>query len=620
MGLFNFGRKKEEKKEFQSKIVLCENVNEELLKVSKEYDIPLSKLDFNILSYKTYIKFPDMDFVEADEETINKFINEDILLDENAEIKQVYEIEIIKYKPKNNFEILGEMKVNKLYTNAEFILSKKSVIRINDIYNQVKNELNKKKLRNSLLINIFDLMDEDIKKLQSIILIDEKLNNDFKIRLCKGVNPIKSVKGKVIFHFKNNVEKNKKVLLYPVRKDDILIEIILPKEGRNGRDCRGKIIKIEKPDDFKPPQIIIDEKTILKEKNEEKIVFIAKKDGYIVKDDGKFIIKDEMEVKQINIKTGNVTNADKSEVKLYVKESDVLKEAIADNMTVETTELNVKGNVGNKAKIKAKKLEIHGQTHQNSKILAKNAFINVHKGFIKGEKVKIKRLEGGRVKADYVEIEMALGGEVYAKNIKINNFLSHNKLFASEKIIVCNIKGEENILSISPKKVLDSINIEELEKKKVQIEQFINIKTREYKRLKEIYLENKFAINEYKKIYLENKKKNIKTSPTILKKLKEFKELSDKVEKFQNEIKLLKKEKEGILQTIDYLQNGVYNAKILANSEWRPFNRIVFELIEPPLKFVYDTKEDEGKCGFKLKFTEDISRIVKIKVENDLCN
>ena len=617
MALFNF-KKKVEKKEFQPRIVLTENVNEELIKTAKEYDLPISSLDFRLLSYKTYIKFEDTEFLEADKESLEKFMVKENLLNENSQIKQVYEIEIIKFRPSNNFELLGKMKVNSNYTKAEFIVSKNSVFKINNIYEKVKEELNKKKIRNSLLINFFDTMDKDIKNLQSVILIDEKLNNDFKIHLCEGIEPIETINGKVIYHFKKHKSKEKK-LIYPVKKDEVLIEIILPQEGQNGRNCKGEIIKVKKIKEFIIPSIEFDEKTIKKEVDDKKVLFIAKKDGYIIKEDGEYIIKDEMEVKQINLKTGNVENADKSDVKLRVKESNVLKEAIADNMKVETTELYVKGNVGNKAKIKAKKLEINGQTHKNSKILAEEAFINVHKGEIKGKKIKINSLEGGVVRGDEVEINLALGGVVFAKKIKINKLLSHNKFFASEIIKICEVKGEENLLAISPKEVLKEIDVNAMEKRITQIDQYINIKRKEYEKLKKIYTENKNAIEEYKKLYLKNKKEGKKTSPLVVKKLREFKELVNKLDDFKREILILKKEKEHIKKEIEYLQNGIYKAKIISYSNWKPFNRIMFELIEPPVKFVYDTKPSDTKCGFKLK-SEDELRIIKIKVKNDICD
>ena len=617
MALFNF-KKKIQKKEFKPKVILTENVNEEFLKVAKEYGLPISSLDFNLLSYKTYIKFPDTDFLEADKENLEKFMIKENLLNENSKIKQIYEIEIIKFRPSNNFELLGKINVNEDYTKAEFIISKNSVFKIENIYEKVKKELNKKKIKNSLLIDFFDLMDEDIKNLQNIILINGKLNKNFKIRLCQGIKPIKTVHTTVIYHFEKN-KTSQKILIYPVKKGEILIEILLPEDGKNGRNCKGEIIKIKNSKKFDIPDIEFDEKTIEKKTDNKKILFIAKKDGYIIKESGEFVIKDEMEIKQINIKTGSVENADENDIKLKIKESGALKEAIADNMKVETTELYVKGNVGNKAKIKAKKLEINGQTHKNSKILSKDTFINIHKGEIKTKKIKINKLEGGIIRADEAEIDLALGGIVYAKTIKINKLLSHNKFFASELIEICEVKGEENFLAISPKMVLKEIDIEAMEKRTLEIEQYINLKNKEYEKLKKIYFENKNAIKEYKNLYLNNKKNNKRTSPLILKKLREFKELINKMDDYKKEILILKKEKEKIKEEIEYLQNGIYKAKIIAYSDWKAFNRIMFELIEPPVKFVYDTKEEDGKCGFKLKSKDEL-KIIKIKVKNDICD
>ena len=136
---------------------------------------------------------------------------------------------------------------------------------------------------------------------------------------------------------------------------------------------------------------------------------IEVKDGYIYKDGEFYTIKDEMEIKQINIKTGNVRGAKDSNVKLEVKESDALKVAISDNMTVETTVLIVRGNVGKAAKINAQDLKVHGQTHQKATIYADKAFINVHKGYIEGKEIEINRLEGGAVKGKKVKIMMLDG-------------------------------------------------------------------------------------------------------------------------------------------------------------------------------------------------------------------
>jgi len=616
VALFKFLKKEENpKKEFEEKTVVCENVNNELLKVSKEYNIPLSKLDFDILKVKTYIKLEE-DYVEADEETLALLNSEKFLLNENMEIKQVYEIKIKKYKPKNGFEILGKVELNKYLTHAKFHLSHKSDLKN---YNEVEfyKEMNKKKLKNSLIINIMDeQLKKDIKNLTKKLITGE-LKEDYEIELCKGIDPVLSVEGKIIYHYKRKKKSVKKELIYPVKYNDVLIEIIKPKEGRIGRNCKGKVILVSQPKEFKIPEIIYDEQTIDKKEDENKILYIAKKDGFITIEDKKYIIKDRLEIKQINIKTGNVQDGDEAKVKLDVKESDALKEAIGDDMIVETKELIVRGNVGNKAKIKSVTLKIEGQTHKNSLIESVSAKINKHKGKLKAKNILINSLEGGEVTGKKIKIKNAIGGVVIGHDIEIENLLSHTKIYALNKIVIKNLKGEENLLAISPKKVLGGEDIDGLLQRVKEIEQNINILKREIKKKKEIIEKNRFAYEELKNIYIANRQQNKKTNPAVLMKLKEHKLLHENYQKLKEKLKNNQKDKEELLEIIDNIQNAIYNAKIISLSPWKAYNRIEFDIIEPPISLKYDTKGDEGICGFKIKFIGETPKIIKIKVNND---
>ncbi|QCT94725.1 DUF342 domain-containing protein [Caminibacter mediatlanticus TB-2] len=615
MGLLDFLKndKNEEKKDFNEKIVICENVNEELIKVSKEYNIPLSSLDFDVLSVKTYIKLKDEDFIEADKEALLHLQDRDFLLNEDLEIKQVYQIKIKKFKLNPDFEILGKLEINKNYTIANFIFSPKSNIKE---FNEVKfyEEMNKKKLRSSLFINLFDdKLKEDIKNLSKIY---KELKEEYKVELCRGIDQIPTINGKIIYHYKKHKKSIKKELIYPIKKNELVIEIIKPKEGRVGRNCKGKIIPIEKLKDFTIPEIDFDEKTIEKKEDENKISYFSKKDGYVVFEENKYLIKDELDINQINIKTGNVTNAERG-VKINVKESDLLKEAIADDMVVESEELRVKGNVGNKAKVKAKKLIIEGQTHKNAIIYATNSKINKHKGFLEGKNIEINSLENGRVIGKNVKVKMAMGGEIIAHSVEIENLLSHTKIYALKIIVINNLKGEENLLVISPKRVLKEKNTDELLKEVEEIEHSMFILKREIKKKKETIDKNKSAYEQLKNTYNENKKRGKSTSSSILMKLKEYKLFYEKYEKLMKKYKNLKKEKEELLEIIDNIQNAIYNAKIVSKTPWIAYNRIEFDLLEPPVSLKYDTKGDEGICGFKLKFISETPKIVKIRINND---
>jgi hypothetical protein len=620
MGFFDFFKKdnKENKKEIDALplVVRVENINDALLNISKKYNIPLSSLDFEILEVKTYIKTEDdPEFVEVDEESKIFLANEDFLRNEKNEIKQVYEIEIKKYEI-SDFELIGDMKINNKFTEAKFIISPKSLL-INVDFDKLKKELNKKKVRNSLLINIFDEeMNKSIERIVAKIKIIGSLENEEEIILCKGLDEIPTIQGEIIYHYKKNETSLKKELIYPVKKDEILIEIKKPRLGKNGRNCKGKIIPVEKVKDFEIPNITYDNKTIKKEENKEKIVFIALKNGYLYKDGDLFTVKDEIEVRQINIKTGNVKGAEDNDIKIDVKESDALKEAIGDNTIVETTKLIVRGNVGNSAKVKAKILEIMGQTHKKSKIYTKKGEINVHKGYVEADEIKITRLEGGIVKANKVKISQVIGGEIYAKKVDIEILGSHLTCYALEEIKIHILKGSENKLIIAPAKVLGETDINKLQIKLEEIKRDLRINITNYNKRIKILKENKNSVDELKKLYLENKSKGIKTSSTIIKKIKEYNLFKEKTFEIKEKIEELKKEIKELEETINKFQNIILFAKIVSLSPWTPYNRIEFDLIEPPVKLTYDTKGNEGVCGFKLKDFGDAYKIVKIKIKD----
>jgi hypothetical protein len=621
MGFFNFF-KKEKKDEIDNSnilplVVRVENVNEAILKVSKNYNIPLSSLDFEILDMKTYIKTEnDNEFLKLDDKSRILLEKEDFLRNEKNEIKQVYEIEIKKYEI-SDFELIGEVKTNSKFTDARFIISPKSLL-IDVDFEKLKKELNKKKVRNGLLIDLFDeKMDESIERFIAKLKVLGSIETNEEIILCKGLEEIPTIQGKIIYHYKKNETTNKKELLYPVKEGEILIEIKKPKQGKNGRNCKGKIILVEQVKNFELPNINFDQKTIKKIEDENSITFMALKNGYLYNDNDTYTIKDEIEVKQINIRTGDVKGADESDIKIDVKESDALKEAIGDNTVVETTTLIVRGNVGNSAVIKCKNLEIMGQTHKKSKIYTKKGEINIHKGYVEADEIKITRLENGTVRANKVKISQAIGGEIYAKKVEIEILGSHLVCNALEEIKIKKLKGSENKLIIAPAKVLNETNTEKLQKELEELKRDLSLKVEFYNKRVKVLKENKRSIDELKKIYMKNKSKGIVTSPTIIKKIKEYNIYKEKTIELKEKIEELKKEIKELEETIKKIQNAVFLAKIISLSPWTPYNRIEFDLIEPPVKLTYDTKGNEGACGFKLKDFGETYKIVKVKIKDE---
>ena len=612
MGLFNVFKSKDKKQptnEFKPHIIKTDNVAHSLNEVSKKYDILVSTLDFDILSVDTYVKLTkDSDFVLADNETMELIKDRDLLLDEDLKIKQSYEIRVKKFRFVNDFELIGKMKVDKDITHSTYIVSPASLLIYNHLLEmRLIDELKKKKLKSGMLIDtgLFDgKFYEDIQNLVAKIRVLGSIENEIEIELCQAKTPKKPIKLQILEHYKKHQTTNKRIkdFIYPIKQDELIIEIIKPKKGENGRSCRGKLIKVENFREVEIPTYYINDDITKKEDNIS-IKYISNRNGYVYIKENVITIKDELEVNQISLKTGNITGAENSNVKLEVKESGALKEAIKDGMIVETTELIVKGNVGNGAKIKAKKLEIDGQTHKGSKILAQNAKINAHKGYLKANTAIINRLEGGIIEANKVHINQGISGKVIAKEIKIDILGSHLTLIASDLIEINTLKGSENRFIIDETVVTHQESyIESLEEKKEKL----NIKIRQYKEKfkenKNIILKNQNTIETIKTKIKENRKKNIPVNPVFIQKVKKFNDFVRKTKKIEEEIKNMLEKKQSIIDELNKIQNGVFLAKIISHSGFPEFNRIEFHLTEPPINITYDTKEtDKMKNIFMLK-------------------
>ena len=177
----------------------------------------------------------------------------------------------------------------------------------------------------------------------------------------------------------------------------------------------------------------------------------AKQAGYITLEGSTYIIKSELDVDTIDFKsTGSISSGKDSEVTLSVKENDSQKDAIGENMEVEVSEIDIKGNIGPNAKVSARRATVEGQTHISSEIDADDLTINVHKGLAIGDNITITRLEQGIVEGKKVTIAQAAGGEISAKDIEIGICASYVKATASRLIEIQKLQGSENVFTIDP--------------------------------------------------------------------------------------------------------------------------------------------------------------------------
>ena len=612
---------KEEKDqiEFQNIIVDTENVNQELKNISSVKKIPLNHLDFSIISFKSVYKtHRDDEWMEINKENISLFRDEDFLLNEELQIKQQYKIEIFtKESSGSGYDLDIVLGGNKYLTKIISTVKKSYDITYSSkLKEYISNQINKKLVKQSMFISIFrNEMDKEIEKIVSKIRVNGILEEDHTFVVCSCVDPIKPIDDDLIFHYKKNLNKkdehgridySKRGYVQAVKKGDIIIEYIKAKPGKNGRNCKGEFLKVKEPKERYKIDFTVSE-NIERKEDEDRIIFVAKKDGYVNKEGDKYDIDDKMELDEISFKTtGSIEANIESNVKINIKESDVLKDAIGPGMSVETTEIKVEGNIGSGAVVKAKKAEIGGQTHKTAKIYADELSIMVHRGYAEGENVTIKRLEGGKVNAKIVKIDQAIGGEVIAEKIFVKQLVSNATLIVSDLIEISELKGTNNRLIVDPSVVLGfQEKIDQLHERLKKIELALNFTKKNIKEKKIIIEKNREAAEMVKNKILELKREGKEPPKTLLKKIRDFQQIVSSYNLLLEKYKKEQNEREEIKKEIENIQSTILNAKIVNHTPWTEYNEIKFVLLSPKIEVTHTTKDGEIAKEITLKKIEE---------------
>lgn len=602
-------------------VVKTENVAREIASFAREYGIKQESLDLNILDVRTYTRFlhsGNGEWEEVDNDTLND-IDEATLLDPNFQIKQIYEVEIFSRlrsrNPLDEFRIAIGANATKCKIYMQ--IKEGSILRyFPAIKDELRNYINKHKVRAGILIYIFDEMLEDIvfnfsakAQVEEMLLFETAQT----ILIAESIEPTQTENGRLILRYEEHKKEEDRVnysdrgFIQGVHKDELLLEYIKPRPGKPGRDCRGRYIAPKEPTDSDGIEFEIDESTIYIVEDDVSVKFFAKVNGYIAFEDNTYTIKSEADVDQISFKTtGSITVGTDSNVSLVVTETDAVKDAIGAGMSVEVSELSVEGNVGSNAKVKALKISVGGQTHQSSLIEADEVDLNIHKGTVKGKNVRITRLEHGRVEAENVHIAQAIGGTIYAENVFLELCGSYVRIRASHKIEIKKMRGSENIFTIDPlqqKKTKEGYekNNEEMEKIEEQLRQTKKA-VHEYT---QIVKKNYEVYSDIKKRLIHYKKNGIKLPEAYVKQYKIYQAQIDKLKELKEEVKRLEEKLYLLSSQTDSLQYNILDARIINHDKWIGYNELRAKLLDPPLELIYKPKEGEPNHIFGVVEVEE---------------
>ncbi len=612
-------RKKEDTSpiEFEKKVIESSNITSDLEEIARAHNIDVRTLDYKIISYKTFYKKIDSPrYRELQEIDREKFFKEENILNPELEILQKLKVEVYK-KNSSKFPIKIAIGGNKSLTKVVATIKRQESVNYFDgLESEIIAEIDKKKAKLKILLGFFDGdVRSEIKKLVSSIRVNKKIEENVTIVLCQAYEMQKHTVGEICYKFREKeadygqkVDHSDKGFMHTIKEGDVMIEILQPKEGRTGRNCRGDIIPLKEVElSTEIPEIKASEDIECKELA-DKIVYIANRSGFIneVKPN-EFEISDELIVDQVSFKTtGSIEAGADKDIKIDIKCNDTMSDAIGAGVHIETSEVKAEGNVGNGAVVKAKVIEIGGQTHQSAKLYGGDVSVNLHKGFIDGENITIDLLEGGKVVGDIVRIKKASGGEIEAREVYIETVLSNVTVYASHHIELDKVEGTGNKFIIDARAQRGfKEKVETIKTNISDTKSNMEIITKKIKQIKtKIYNEKETTQKIHERI-IELREGGTKPPASLVTKMKENQNRIKEHNLLLKELKDARMHNETLAEDLTNLQSSVFDAKVINNSTWREFNEVIFKIIEPPVNASHLLKDGEMAHEITLKAAED---------------
>ncbi len=552
-------------------------------------------------------KFLDFDIVDEKEKK-----------DNIGNIKKIYKIRIYQSQKKNkllniiSIETDPEEHPLKAYIYVDTTkLDSDLEISEKEIIEAIKKLLALNNINYGIKYKLFPAIAKEIKKRLS------PTNKPFRILIAEGKKPIRGENSKLVFHFDKykaagTVDKNgkidykKKNFLIPVKKDQLLIEFYKPTQGEEGYDIFGNILVqdvgviIEDIEEIK-----FASGSVKKVEEGRKIKILSNKDGVIIYRNRVYDIDTSVSVGKVDIKTTGNLNADGDvELKIGNGMNNGVEDTIAAGMKVKGKKVVVNGDVGPKATIEAEEVDIKGSVHQNAYIKAKHAKIAICRGTVEADEIEVELSEHAHLTAkNRVVVDKAVATKIYAPKVEIKeNMMSSCITTSSESVVVNNIEGGNNIISIKP---LELPWIKEQYKELAVKEKYAKTV---FKNHQKSYLTLKAKVDTEKKKTeavlntIQKLKKEGKNVPNaLLMAIKKFNELQNKLKEEEKSFKSMEKELLKIQNAMEDLRNSYKEGHIIINNTIPANNIIEFN---DKLKKVLDqdyrkvkiyTREIQGK-------------------------
>ncbi len=550
--------------DFSPVVTVTDNITNVLLDIANEEGISADAFDFDLLSYETYYQGTvDEEWQRLGNNTLLEVTTEVEIRSSTFMLRQEYEIRIRPALPHPLLDLRFTIASDRYKSKLVAIIDPSSTIPLKKgIQEWIKEAIRNKQLRLGFMIGLFEPnLDREINRLLLKIQKEGPLKAPYRLPIGEFYPPILPIDDKVVLHYKHLKKENN--FIDGVKPDDLLLEYIFPKNGRDGRGCDGGHIAVPDPQVRHAGLIVIDDETISSEQDEASIRFYARVSGYLQRKKGIFTISQELQIDSANMrKTGSIEAGSDKEISLKIKKKVASEDSVGTGVNIDVQKLDVSGTVGAHAKIQACELNIGAQTHKKSDIqVSEKAHIHLHRGNLRAKEATIKILEIGRVEADVVRVEKMVGGEIIARIVEVDTLYSNATITALESITVHRIAGNGNNLIIDPRAIESyEAQIEALELDIRTKTSRIQLQSKEFIARELAFKEQVSRVKQYQQRIMQARKNGIEPMKADVVRIQQFK---TQAESLRNESEKLDRENDELQELRAQLEK-LYEADLHA--------------------------------------------------------
>lgn len=437
--------------EIKARKVRTRNIKKVIQKYAQENSLEESECDFTINNIEYQIKdITHVNFRDIEQSEMDSYLDKEKILNEHIQFKQIYII-TVRHAPKSKIELKYTLDFGEFSTHPDIIIAPDSKIpykslRPKELYFLLVKELNKIKIENKILINLFDeTMINKIKILVKFIYAG-KFTKKVRIPLFDGIAPEMTRSSKLIMWYQ---EKSHHTQYVEVEEGETIIEWKKPIFGKNGFDCFGNRIDSNYAENSKDIDAEIDYESIKVIDMDTKKLYKSKRKGFVKYDKKSLSVNNQIYLQNLSRNNESVSSQEDNNIEVRISQNDTTRDSLGEGAQITSETVRINGHVGAGSSIEAVNLQIDGATHKDSTQFAKSAKINRHKGTLRCSEADITLLEGGEVHATKVNIESSLGGSVYAQDVTIGHVKNNLKVYASNSIKVRLVSGEDNTFKIN---------------------------------------------------------------------------------------------------------------------------------------------------------------------------